>query len=442
MRNFWLLTVREWKERVWNRTFLWMLVLGPFVCLIMLAFLFKAGDEGKSSINVLIVDPAALMDHRVMAQAEHEVHYFFIDDYVEIDEFRDGSKYQKFDAMVEINEKILINKKAFVFYRSTPSVDVKMQLKFQMERRIEELVVESFTNLSIDHFRRIKQPLIMDFRNVYDPKNESSDLESWVGFVFGGLIFLFIGIFGMTILRSTAKEKSNRIVEVLLSAVKPRQLMMGKMTGIALAALFQLFIWTVLIGIGLWVLRQTIFPDMMNPANWKGIQMAADVQNQVVLAQEGISNNPILELVYARIDYVWMSIHFVIFFIAAYYFYGAFFSMIGAMTGTESDGQQFVLPILLLLGFSVLSGYMYIHYPDSSFAGWMSYLPFTAPMVVMIKLAQGIPIENYYLIWVQWLIIVLSAFFMLQVAGKLYKNGILQFGHRMRFKQFWRMFKS
>lgn len=442
MRNFWLLTLREWKERVWNRTFLWMLVLGPIVCLTMLAFLFKAGDEGKSSINVLIVDPAELMDHRVMAQAEHEVHYFFIDDYVEIDEFRDGSKYQKFDAMVEINEKILINKKAFVFYRSTPSVDVKMQLKFQMERRIEELVVESFTNLSIDHFRRIKQPLIMDFRNVYDPKNESSDLESWVGFVFGGLIFLFIGIFGMTILRSTAKEKSNRIVEVLLSAVKPRQLMMGKMTGIALAALFQLFIWTVLIGFGLWVLRQTIFPDMMNPANWKGIQMAADVQNQVVLAQEGISNNPILELVYARIDYVWMSIHFVIFFIAAYYFYGAFFSMIGAMTGTESDGQQFVLPILLLLGFSVLSGYMYIHYPDSSFAGWMSYLPFTAPMVVMIKLAQGIPIENYYLIWVQWLIIVLSAFFMLQVAGKLYKNGILQFGHRMRFKQFWRMFKS
>ena len=442
MRNFWLLTMREWKERVWNRTFLWMLVLGPIVCLTMLAFLFKAGDEGKSSINVLIVDPAALMDHRVMAQAEHEVHYFFIDDYVEIDEFRDGSKYQKFDAMVEINEKILINKKAFVFYRSTPSVDVKMQLKFQMERRIEELVVESFTNLSIDHFRRIKQPLIMDFRNVYDPKNESSDLESWVGFVFGGLIFLFIGIFGMTILRSTAKEKSNRIVEVLLSAVKPRQLMMGKMTGIALAALFQLFIWTVLIGIGLWVLRQTIFPDMMNPANWKGIQMAADVQNQVVLAQEGISNNPILELVYARIDYVWMSIHFVIFFIAAYYFYGAFFSMIGAMTGTESDGQQFVLPILLLLGFSVLSGYMYIHYPDSSFAGWMSYLPFTAPMVVMIKLAQGIPIENYYLIWVQWLIIVLSAFFMLQVAGKLYKNGILQFGHRLRFKQFWRMFKT
>jgi ABC-2 type transport system permease protein len=85
---------------------------------------------------------------------------------------------------------------------------------------------------------------------------------------------------------------------------------------------------------------------------------------------------------------------------------------------------------------------MYIHYPDSTFATWISYLPFTAPMVVMIQLAQGVPIESYYLIWIHWLIIVLSAVLMLQVAGKLYKNGILQFGHRLRLSQFWRLFKS
>jgi ABC-2 type transport system permease protein len=231
-------------------------------------------------------------------------------------------------------------------------------------------------------------------------------------------------------------------VEVLLSAVKPRQLMLGKMTGIALAALFQLLVWSVLIGLGLWIFRQTIFPDMLNPANWQGVQMSADVQSQVIATQEGMSSNPILDLVYARIDYVWMSIHFVLFFMAAYYFYGAFYSMIGAMTGTESDGQQFVMPILLLLGFSILSGYMYIQYPDSTFAGWMSYVPFTAPMVVMIQLAQGVPIESYYLIWIHLFIILLSAVLMLQIAGRLYKNGILQFGHRLRWTQIWRMFKS
>jgi ABC-2 type transport system permease protein len=85
---------------------------------------------------------------------------------------------------------------------------------------------------------------------------------------------------------------------------------------------------------------------------------------------------------------------------------------------------------------------MYIQYPDSTFAGWISYLPFTAPMVVMIQLAQGVPLESYYLIWIHLFIILISALFMLQIAGRLYKNGILQFGHRLRLSQFWRMFKS
>jgi ABC-2 type transport system permease protein len=85
---------------------------------------------------------------------------------------------------------------------------------------------------------------------------------------------------------------------------------------------------------------------------------------------------------------------------------------------------------------------MFIQYPDSTFAGWISYLPFTAPMVVMIQLAQGVPIESYYLIWIHLFIILLSAMLMLQIAGRLYKNGILQFGHRLRLTQIWRMFKS
>jgi ABC-2 type transport system permease protein len=122
-------------------------------------------------------------------------------------------------------------------------------------------MIENFTNLSVDQFRQIKQPLNVDFRNVYDPKNEASELEGYVGLVFGFLIVLFVLLFGMTILRSTTKEKSNRIVEVILASVKPYQLMLGKITGIGLAALIQIFVWTFFIAIGLIVFRQYIFPD-------------------------------------------------------------------------------------------------------------------------------------------------------------------------------------
>ncbi|NBX79331.1 MAG: ABC transporter permease, partial [Flavobacteriales bacterium] len=236
MRNTWLIAMRELKERFSNSTFLWMMFIGPLFFLIFLFFLFKSGDEGKTTLKVLIVDPAGLMENKIVTQEGKAVQYYFISDYLEIEEFRDGKRYQDFDALVEANEKVLMNKKVFVFYRENPSMDVKMQLKFQLERRVEEVMIENFTNLSVDQFRQIKQPLNVDFRNVYDPKDESSHLEGWVGLVFGTLIVLFVLLFGMTILRSTTKEKSNRIVEVLLASVKPTQLMLGKITGIGLAA--------------------------------------------------------------------------------------------------------------------------------------------------------------------------------------------------------------
>ena len=178
MRNSWLIAIRELKERFSNGTFLWMMVLGPLCFLLFLFFLFKSGDEGKKSLTVLIADPAGLMDNKIVSSEGKNVNYYFIGDYLEIEEFRDGKAYQNFDALIEVNEKVLMNKKSFVFYRENPSADVKMQLKFQLERRVEEVMIENFTNLSVDQFRQIKQPLNVDFRNVYDPKNDKLFLRS------------------------------------------------------------------------------------------------------------------------------------------------------------------------------------------------------------------------------------------------------------------------
>ena len=192
MRNSWIIALRELKERVLNPAFLWMLFIGPLLLLSCLYFLFKAGDEGKTSLKVLIADPTGMMENKIVSQETKAVDYYFFDDYLELEEFRDNKKYQKFDALIEVNEKILINKKAFVFYRETPSLDVKMQLKFQLERRVEEVMISEFTNMEVDDFRQIKQALNVDFRNVYDPKNEASNLEGWVGFIFGLLIVVFV----------------------------------------------------------------------------------------------------------------------------------------------------------------------------------------------------------------------------------------------------------
>lgn len=442
MRNSGLIAMREFKERVYSRTFLWMLIVGPAVVLFLLFLLFKAGDQGKNSIKVLIADPAGLLENKIVAQEGKAVQYYFISDYLEIEEFRDGKEYQQFDVLMEVNEKVLMNKKVFAFYREQPSGDVKMQLKFQLERRIEEVMIESFTQLSVDAFRQIKQPLNVDYRNVFDPKNQASNTAGWVGFVFGLLIVSFVLLFGMTILRSTAKEKSNRIVEVILASVKPSELMFGKILGIGMAALVQLFAWGFFIAVGLWFFRSFVFPDLFSPANWEGVQMSAEVKQQII--EESISGryNEFVELIYERIQFGWMLAHFMIFFLTAYLFYGAFFSTIGAMSGTESDGQQFVIPVLVLLGFALYSGYLAIYVPDSPFIAWSQFVPFCSPVVGMVKLAQGYTPGTYYYLPLSWLVLVISTYLLLLLSGRIYKNGILQFGHRARWIFFLRWIKK
>lgn len=434
MRNSWLIAMRELKERIGARSFIMMSVFGPLVILALIYVLFAYGGEGKQHWKVLITDPSGIMDNKIMANKDVAVDYYFANDYIEMEEFRDAKQYQSFDAMLEVNEKVLSNKTAFVFFREKPSVRMQTRLQFQVERRLEEVMVARFTKLSVQEFRKIKQPLNIGFRNAYDPYDESSDLRAWVGFFFGALIFIFIFLFGMTILRSVTREKSNRIVEVLLASVHPNQLMSGKILGIGMAAFLQFTIWLIIVGAGLYFMRETLFPDMLDPANMNIAEMSANENNQTSLTQFFAAKeyNQFVDLVYERVQIGTMTGFFLVFFITGYLFYGAFFAAIGATSGSESDGQQFVLPIIFLLCFALYAGYYSLQNPESSLAALFHYLPFTSPVVVMVKLAQGYGPGEAYQIYMSLIILLLSAIFVLMIAGRLYKNGILQFGHRIK----------
>lgn len=434
MRNSWLIALREFKERIGTRSFVLMSLLGPLLILLITYILFAFGGEGKQHWNVLIADPSGIMENKILANEDKSVTYSFADGYLEIEEFRDGQRFQEFDALVEINEKVLSNKTVYVFFREKPSVRMQTRVQFHVERRLEESMIDQFTKLSLADFRKIKQPMNVAFRNAYDPLDESSDKRGWVGFFFGSLIFVFIFLFGMTILRSISREKSNRIVEVLLASVHPRQLMLGKIAGIGMAAFIQFFVWTIVIGAGLFIMREYLFIDKLDASKFDVVQMTKEVQEQTSLDKMFAAKeyNEFVDLVYERVQFGTMITYFLLFFIAGYFFYGAFFAAIGATSGSESDGQQFVLPVIFLLVLSLYSGYYTLENPDASIVLWLQYIPFTAPVVVMVKLAYGYgPGESYHL-YLSLIFLLLCAIFMLLIAGRLYKNGILQFGHRIR----------
>ncbi len=441
MSQSWIIAMRELRERVLNKSFLTMLFVGPFLVLTLAYFLVKANDQGKKELTVLIADPGNIMEGVISSKDNASVNYYFVDGYLELDEFKLGKDYQRFDVLIEINEKVLNNKKVFVFYRDFLSSDVKNVIKFNMERRMEEVLVHEFTSLSVDKFREIKQPLNMDFRNLDDPMGIESKTEGWAGLFFGFIIFLFILMFGMSILRGVTREKSNRIVEVLVSVVKPRQLMIGKMIGIALSAIFQLFIWFGVIGVGLWVFQNYIFTEFFISDEY--INMQLNEGTDILYGQfGGLHQNEMIDLIYERLNLLVILPVFFIIFIMAYFFYGAFFSLIAAGTGSESDGQQFSIPIIALLLFSLYAGYFSVIYPESDFSNICQFVPFTSPVVLMVKVCQGYPIGSGYLLVVSLLILFLSTLFMLYIASRIFRGGILEYGHTLSFRKIFNWFKA
>lgn len=434
MKNSLLIAMREWRSRVMSRSFLAMSVIGPLAVLTFTYLIFAFGDEGSQKWNVLVADPTNAMEGKIMPGKDKSITYSFINTTLEPDIFKDGKEYQEYDAIIEVNRKVLENKVSFVFFRETPSVRIRTRVQYQIERRMEEIIAGELYGISIQRYRKVKQPLKMSFVDVRDPYGKSSDLNVWVGFFMGLIIILFIGLFGMTILRSVAREKSNRIVEVLMGTCTPRQLMTGKILGVGLSALVQFVVWTVFIGLGLFLMRETLFVDLLDPRNANFDEVSAAMQNQSYAAKQfsSMEYNRFVDLIYNKVKFGLLLSYFIGFFIGGYMFYAAFFASLGASMGTESDGQQFVLPLVFILLIAMYSGYYTLNYPDSSLVSWLQYLPFTAPVVSMVKLGQGVGPEESYQIYLSLLFLYSSAIAMLWVAARIYKNGILQFGHRLR----------
>lgn len=440
----WIIAKREINERLKSRSFILLAVFGPMIVLGLLYLVITLQGSETQKWNVLVADPVELLDEKMMSAKDESMKFNFIDKYVSHEDFAAGKKYQDFDALVEINEKVLSNRIVYVFYRNKPSFQLQKNVQYVVEKRMEEIMVSKYTDLSLKEFREIKQPLKFGFRNVYDPYDQTSDIRGWVGFAFGGLIIFFIGLFGMTILRSVSNEKANRVVEVILSSIKPSSVMKGKLLGIGITAFFLFVIWMLLIGGGLYLLREFIFTDMYDAS--KLSMDTVETTNRFLTIQEELYNgkefNAVVDLIFERINFTVMISFFLLFFLLTYVFYGSLFLSIGAGQGSEGDGQQFILPILAILLLSVYGAYYALSNPLGLAMSWLQYLPFTVGPVWLVKLSQGITSTSYMELFFAIFILVASGFLLLFAAGRIYKNGVLSHGHRMNLKQLWRWLRK
>jgi ABC-2 type transport system permease protein len=254
------------------------------------------------------------------------------------------------------------------------------------------------------------------------------------GGIAGYLLFMFIIIYGNMIMRSVIEEKTSRIIEIIISSVKPIQLMMGKIIGTSLAGITQFVIWVILGGVLVFIISaifginlaemQTPQQDMMNQA-----MQSPEMQDQVQLAMNSFLNLPIANLVIA----------FILFFIGGYLLYSSLYAAIGAAVDNETDTQQFMMPILMPLILAVYVGvFTVIEDPHGTVSTIFSFIPLTSPVVMLMRIPFGVPI------WQQLLsFALLVGTFMLAVwfAAKIYRVGILMYGKKPTYKELYKWLK-
>ena len=261
------------------------------------------------------------------------------------------------------------------------------------------------------------------------------------------MIFFFVMMYGMQVMRSVMEEKTNRIIEVIVSSVKPFELMLGKIIGVAMVGITQFLIWVVLS-----TTLTTAASGILLSGVVKDVNMMQE-QNEVVYKQGSNANfeeikNPQnkLEAISVVKDFFSLNVTeiivcFFIYFLGGYLLYSALFAAIGSAVDAEADTQQFMLPVMLPL----MSGYMMAigiaQDPETSVAFWGSIIPFTSPIVMMVRLPFGVPAWQ---IWLSVSLLIMGFIFTTWLAGRIYRTGILMYGKKITWKELgkWLSYKN
>ncbi|HCX74232.1 MAG TPA: ABC transporter permease, partial [Algoriphagus sp.] len=253
-----------------------------------------------------------------------------------------------------------------------------------------------------------------------------------IGFLAGILIYMFIFIYGNQIMQGVIEEKSSRIVEILVSSLKPFQLMMGKIVGIAGVGLTQLLIWIILIGT-----LTTVVTGIL------GLQMPQEQAMELAQADMIQTDNSefteILQVI-AGIDFISIISSFIFYFLGGYLLYGALFAGIGSAVDAPSDAQQFMLPVTVPLIVAYMGLFVFVlQDPNSTTSFWLSIIPLTSPIAMMGRVSYGVP---FWELGLSMLLLILGFLATTWLAGKIYRIGILMHGTKPSYKTLWKWIKS
>ena len=429
-----LIIEREYLTQVKNKKFIIITLLIPFLIVGVGLFVsFLANYNSDSIKNISVVDNSGVLENSLLSS--ETITFSFLEDLneeeaklISQDRNDDGLIFiPKIESATNIDYVALSESIKFIS-EEAPTITMINSIESKLEEILTNL---NYTSVGLDVNTIEESKIYLSIFQESFEGEETTKIDSGMkvifGLILGLLLYMFVFIYGSMILRSVLEEKTSRIVEIIISSVKPTQLMMGKIIGTSLVAFTQIFIWIIL-SLAISALASSfmgVSSSELNSVDLNDAQVASVLDS----ALTAIFNLPLLNILIA----------FILFFISGLFLYGSLFAAVGAAVDSETDANQFMFPLSMPLIIGLYVGMFTVQEdPSGTIPTIFSHIPFTSPIVMMMRIPYGVPIYEQI---ISLAILIATFFGTVWFAAKIYRVGILMYGQKPSYKDLFKWLK-
>ena len=434
---------REFSTRVRKKSFLVLTIFVPILFAIFYAFLmWMLLKDDTQQRKIAVVNLSSI---ETPFQQVNNNTFEYADSIITAQGAPDFLKQNKdYYAVIWIPEYVMDNADIPMYSFSQVPMELKNEIASQLQKKIEDIkrnkvITESQMPDLEAKLAATHSPVLVRTLKISDT-GEAKESSSEIGLVAGMVIYFFVFMYASQVMKGVIEEKTNRIIEVLVSSVKPFQFLLGKIIGVAAVGLVQFLIWLVFGFILIVVMQAFFLPGL----DLEALRNASDITggfSAMQGAELSTAQMEIIRKVALTIDPVFILKFlgaFLFYFIGGYLLYASLFAAIGAAVENETDSQQFMTPLSIILVVGLYIGFTAMKSPESSLVLWSSIIPFTSPIVMLVRIPFGVPAWEVAL---SMAVLVGSFIFFTWLSGKIYRIGILMYGKKVTWKELYKWLK-
>jgi ABC-2 type transport system permease protein len=437
---------REYVTRVRKKSFIIMTILAPILmaAIIILPTALMMNQEGEFKKIAVIEDNSDLF--KGVIKNTKDVEFVYLQN-VKVEDLQKTFESAGYYGILYISPELVnVPNAVQLISKQQPPIGLLQHIENSLKKEIERQKLLSYKIENLDEImKNIETSVSVQTKKIDETgaiKGTSTGIAMALAYLFGFLMYMLVFIFGAQVMRGVIEEKTSRVVEVIISSVKPIQLMMGKIIGIALVGLTQFFIWIFLtVGIAT-VLKTTILPkNNISEITQSMPQSMMSANNQAAVATQNAKVSPELaefsKMFDSAMNQPWGLIIFcfVFYFVTGYLLYASVFAAIGSAVDNETETQQFMLPVTIPIILALMVAIGTMQNPESSLSFWCSMIPLTAPIVMMARIPFGVPMWQ---LAVSMLLMLGTFLAFVWMAAKVYRTGILMYGKKTSWKEMWK----